>query len=571
MTQLVPIAGSERAPLAGAKLVGPVNGDESIKVSVYVRRRMGCDPINPALFDAPPQERQYPSREQLAASRGADPGDLAKVDQFAQDNKLTVVETNPEWRCVVLSGRAADMCSAFGVKLQQYTYRRETFRGREGPVCVPADLAGVIIGVFGLDNRPQASAQTYVAGAHHKAASRPRKAVARVRKAAVRLGKAVTAPHKAAVSFTPHDVAGLYGFPSLHPNGAGALTGKGQCIAILRLGGEVKQADLKTYFAKAGLPVPNITIVGTPMDENKSELIETALDIEVVGSLAPDAKIVLYYAAGPDDQSLVNLINQAVWDSVNKPMIISISWGKPENQWTPAAQTQIEAAFTDAGNLGITTCVASGDWGSGGSPDNSDGKAHVVFPASSPHALACGGTRLQATGSTISSEVVWRALDGGQASGGGISDTFDPPDWQQNANVPASANGDGRKGRGVPDVAGHAAADYQFRVGGKWQPFGGTSVVAPLWAALIARINEGLGAPVGYLNAYMYDQYQQGPGKTAFRSVQSGNNSCDVAIQDKVVVPPFYSATGAGWNACTGLGSPDGENLLTILKTKPGP
>jgi kumamolisin len=173
---------------------------------------------------------------------------------------------------------------------------------------------------------------------------------------------------------------------------------------------------------------------------------------------------------------------------------------------------------------------------------------HVDFPASSPYALACGGTTLAGSGSKISSEVVWNELANNEgATGGGVSIEYALPSYQANAGVPPQ--GDTKfVGRGVPDVCGDAdpSSGYNVRVDGKNQVIGGTSAVAPLWAALIAIINQQLGKPVGFVNPVLYTL------KSGFRDITSGNNN-------------GYSA-GRGWDACTGLGSPNGAALLKALQ-----
>ena len=189
--------------------------------------------------------------------------------------------------------------------------------------------------------------------------------------------------------------------------------------------------------------------------------------------------------------------------------------------------------------------------------DSDDGYLHVDFLGSSSHALSCGGTRLEGQGSTITNEVVWNneGLCGG-ATVGGVSDVFDLPNYQVNANVPPSANPDGRIGRGVPDVAGNADPNtgYQILVDGQYSVIGGTSAVASLWAGLIALLNQKLGKPVGYLNPALYSL--SGTAQ-AFNDITNGNNYI------KGNSGPYQA--GVGWDACTGLGSPDGAKLLSAL------
>ena len=279
---------------------------------------------------------------------------------------------------------------------------------------------------------------------------------------------------------------------------------------------------------------------------------EVGLDIEVIGAIAPDARIAVYFAPNTD-QGFIDAVTTAVHDTQNAPSVISISWGGPESSWTAQARQALDQAFADAVSLGVTVCVASGDNGAGDGVG--DGKAHVDFPASSPHALGCGGTRLQADGTTITAESVWNSGSQGGASGGGVSDTFAPPDWQLSAGLPPSANAGDRVGRGVPDVAGNAdpATGYQIEVDGRQLTIGGTSAVAPLWAGLITLLNQGLGKPIGFLNPLLYSL---GRDTAALRDITTGNNT--------VAGSPGYDA-GPGWDCCTGLGSPNGTSLLGTL------
>lgn len=205
----------------------------------------------------------------------------------------------------------------------------------------------------------------------------------------------------------------------------------------------------------------------------------------------------------------------------------------------------MEQIMTEGAGLGVTVTVAAGDNGS--SDSVTDGQQHVDFPASAPHALACGGTTLQASSSTISSETVWNDPSDG-ATGGGVSRQFALPSYQTDAGVPKNVDTDA-PGRGVPDVCGDADPNtgYTIRVDGADETVGGTSAVAPLWAALIARLNQQLGAPVGFVQPRLYPLL----GTAAFHDITSGSNGA-------------YSA-GPGWDACTGLGSPDGTALASEL------
>jgi kumamolisin len=269
------------------------------------------------------------------------------------------------------------------------------------------------------------------------------------------------------------------------------------------------------------------------------------LDIEVAGAIAPDAQIAVYFAPNTD-QGFFDAITTAIHDTTHRPSVISISWGGPESAWTPQTMTAFDQAFQDAAAMGITVCIASGDDGS--SDGVEDGSDHVNFPASSPYALACGGTSLKASGGSISSETVWNDGAQGGATGGGISGFFARPAYQNGLSAALTSGGTTPlTKRGVPDVAGDADENtgYNVRVDGTDTVIGGTSAVAPLWAGLIARINSAKGKPVGFINPALY---QNG---AAFNGITKGNNG--------------DHAAASGWNACTGMGSPNGTKVATVI------
>ena len=524
----VSLSGSHRNAVTGSRLIGPAHPHQRIEVTVRLRPRANISLAvrSAATAARSPHQRRYLTREKLASDHGASSADIAKVAEFAQAHQLAVVETSEARRSVWLAGTVAQMSAAFSVKLGEYDHPRGgTFRGRNGPIVIPADLQDIVVGVFGLDNRPQA-----------KPHCRLRKAEAR------QLTEAAVAAN---TQFTPIQIAQLYDFPA-------NLDGTGECIGIIELGGGFTTADLTAYFSSLGLPAPTVTSVSvdggsnTPSGGADGPDGEVMLDIEVAAAIAPKAKIVVYFTANTS-QGFLDAVTQAIHDTVNKPSVISISWGGPESTWTEQALQQFDEAFQAAATLGVTITVAAGDDGSSDGLD--DGQAHADFPASSPNVLACGGTRLNVTGTTISSEVVWNEAENG-ATGGGISDEFPVPSYQENAGVPPSANSSNKVGRGLPDVAADAdpATGYSVRVDGQDTVFGGTSAVAPLWAGLVARLNQGLGKSVGFLNPTLYGLATQ---SAVFRDITSGDNGA-------------YSAR-PGWDACSGLGVADGTKLLKEL------
>jgi kumamolisin len=497
-------------------VVGEVDRGKTIEVTVYLRPSASLDWVDgEAARD--PGERRTISRDELAASYGAREDDVAAVRAFAAREGLEVSSVDPGRRVVKLRGTVDAVARAFGVQslglYEHPTYGR--YRAREGPLTIPRELEGVITGVFGIDERPQA--KTYV---------RPQ------------------VPAANATSYTPLQVASAYTFPT-------GVTGSGESVGIIELGGGFSQTDLDTYFSGLGLTAPSVTAVGVDGGTNSPGVDQNAdgevmLDIEVAGSVAPGAKFAVYFSPNTD-QGFIDAVSTAVHDTTNKPSVISISWGGPEDSWTQQARTQMEQVLTEGAAVGVTVTVASGD---NGSTDGvTDGKQHVDFPASAPHALGCGGTSLRISGGEVESEVVWNDLPSDGAGGGGISIEFAVPSYQSSVTMPANVD-TGSPGRGVPDVAGNAdpQTGYAILVDGTRESVGGTSAVAPLWAGLIALLNQSLGAPVGFLQPRLY---QASVSSSGFRDITSGTNGA-------------YSAA-AGWDPCTGLGTPHGGALLAAL------
>ena len=428
---LVQLPGSERAPLAEARPAGQLDTSERAELTLVVRRRADL----PADIVAGPTVL---TADQLAERYGADPADVDLVRQTLTSMGLAVTAVHPATRRIKVTGTLGELSRAFGVTLQLVTSTSPggqvvTHRYREGPVYVPAALDGIVLAVLGLDTRPQ-----------FRAHFRPRAAAAQ------------------GTSYAPNQVADIYQFPA-------GTTGAGQTIAVIELGGGFSASDLDTYFGGLGIPVPSISAVGVdgasnaPGSDPTGADVEVALDIDVIGAAAPGATQVVYFAPNNGDQGFVDAISDAAQASP-APIAISISWGQSEDSWTTQGLTSMNEVISDAAALGITVCVASGDNGSGNGVK--DGQPHVDFPASSPYALGCGGTKLVADPSTgvISSEVVWNETasnEGPAAAGSATSSPCRP----------------GRPTPGCrPGPAGPRAAAAALRVG-----------ACPMWRATPTR------------------------------------------------------------------------------------
>jgi kumamolisin len=524
--RLAALSGSERSEVTDwTAAAAPVPPDSEVEVTLVLRRREELP--SPVRGGTP-----WPA-EEFARRHGADPADVDLVTRDVSRLGARVLSVEPAARLVRIQGSARVLSAMFGTSLRQVDHTDPagnplTHRYRVGGLSVPAEWDGVVIAVLGLDDRPQARSR-------------------------------IARPSAVASSYTPPQLGQIYHFPP-------GTDGSGQTIAIVELGGGFDQADLDTYFRAIGTASPKVTAVGVdgatnnPGDTSGADG-EVMLDIEVAGGLAPGAGIVVYFAPN-SDAGFVDAVARAAHASPT-PAAISISWGGSEDSWTGQARTALDQAMADAVALGAMVTAAAGDDGS--TDQATDGGVHVDFPASSPHALACGGTRLTADTTTgaVTSETVWNNGAGGGATGGGVSRVFPLPSWQSGAGVPSPAGGgpagggSGRPGRGVPDVS--AVADpqtgYRVRVNGTDTVIGGTSAVAPLWAALAARLAQATGRPLGLPQPTLYASVAAGSASRGFRDITSGSNGA-------------YRAA-AGWDACTGLGVPIGTDLLGEFTAPP--
>jgi len=543
-----PVPGSARGPAPSAGTGRAIDPGEVVEVTVVLRRRA---PVPDVLIEGP----DTLSAAQLGAEYGAEGADVDVVRDVLGAAGLTVTSVDAPSRRMQVSGSAAAVAAAFGTTLTRTTSPDPVtgeavgHRQRSGELTIPAVLDGIVVAVLGIDDRPQARAQFRIATPPPEAATPGAGTPGAAAPGPPAPGAAAPGAAAPGAGYTPPQLGQAYAFPA-------GTDGTGQSVALVELGGGYAQSDLDAYFTGLGLGTPAVSAVGVDGGVNGAGKDphgadgEVLLDIEVAGALAPKATLVVYFAPNTD-RGFLDAVATAV-HATPTPTAVSISWGQSEDAWTAQARTALDQAFIDAAALGVSVCVASGDNGS--SDGATDGAVHVDFPASSPHALACGGTTVQLdAANTPVRETVWNDGAGRGATGGGVSDTFPLPSWQGSVGVPNRAGGG--TGRGVPDVAGDAdpVTGYQVLVDGRRLVIGGTSAVAPLWAALVCRLSQGLGRRLGLLHPALYAHAGTGLTPAGFRDVTTGSNGA-------------YTA-GPGWDPCTGLGAPDGQALLTALHT----
>lgn len=506
--------------------IGPGSAQEIAEVTLVLRPRPDGEAADPEVTGGLPiSKRRHLDAEQLRRQRGAHPDDVAVVRSWARAADLEVVSELPELRRLIVRGSLEAIGRAFQVGFSRVTTAAGTFRAVTGQPQLIADVAPLVVAVLGLDTRPFVSPR-----ARRLPLPDPSGPLAQA----------------APLSLEPTTVARAYDFP------AGAAGGAG-CIGLIELGGGFRPADIADYFRALSLPAPQLVVVpvmgagNTPTGSPDGPDGEVNLDIEVSGCAAPGVRLACYFAPNTD-QGFLAAVSAAIHDESNLPQVISISWGGPEASWPAPTITAFEHLFQDAALVGITVLAAAGDRGS--SDGLADGLAHVDYPASSPFVLGCGGTRIRLDGTGIASERVWDDQPQDGATGGGVSAHFPLPPWQSGAGVPPSVNPGHAVGRGVPDVAADAdpATGYRVLVDGTPAVFGGTSAVAPLWAALLVACMRGGAGRVGYLNPLLYQTLAS---KAVTRDITVGDNGA-------------YHA-GPGWDPCTGWGSPQGERLLTAF------
>ncbi len=517
----------------------------SIRVSARHEKIRGLGSLLSHLAVRRPHRRRHLTPEEWRQEFGADAQDLDRVADFARQQRLKVTEVDAGLRSVIVEAPLHRLEEAFRVRLRAIEYAGATFRTHLGPLLVPEALESKIAAVEGLDSTP------------------------------------VPHPAPPCGERTEHHVevrrvGELYGFPM-------SRTGKGQTVVIVLLGGGFHRQDLDRYFAGLGLAVPRIEVMeiggaknrpassaavqqllkaqglepkplggeedpGTGQDSASGVAwtIEATTDLQILGAMVPEARIVAVFAANTQDQQVAAIetaLGADFKEEYGLPTVISCSWGEYEHKFRDDRRRTMEDALAKAATLGVTVCFSSGDFGGG----------PVYYPASSAYALACGGTSIVTSPAEAAlEEAVWRE-EGPQiyfASGGGVSEVFAAPEWQK----AAVAKWGGAR-RGVPDLAALASRrrGYALIIGDAEVGMGGTSSAAPLLAGLVVQVTEAnqdlkSGYRVGWLTPLLYGERFHG----AFVDVTRGDNGLFRAAE--------------GWDPCTGLGRPIGNRILAALR-----
>lgn len=367
--------------------------------------------------------------------------------------------------------------------------------------------------------------------------------------------------------YSPEQIKAAYG---LNGMAAAGLDGSGQTVGIFASGGYNKD-DIAQFAKQFNLPDPQIEVVAVDGADNtpNKDVGEVELDLEVVMSIAPKAKILLYEVPQLTGAGIYDGITQAVSD--NRTSIFSISYGGCEQDMSPDGIQAIDQVIQQGVAEGMTFYVASGDSGAYdcGQSDNDYTNLAVDFPASDPNVTAVGGTALLVQNQAYVDEAAWGEPNDPSGGGGGLSTNFKIPTYQQPYQM-KSLNSQGM--RQLPDVAGNADpytgyAIYCSDPAGSdlcpgWSVIGGTSASTPMWAGATALVNEYLASKFKDARArlrapfYLYPvatEYANGKFQAVpFHDVSKGNN--------------LYYKAAAGYDLATGLGSPDFKNIALDLE-----
>jgi autotransporter-associated beta strand protein len=489
-----------------------------LAIGLPLRNQAQLDQLLQNLYDpASPNFRRYLEAGEFADRFGPAPQDYQAVLAFAGSNHLTVTAQHPNRMLVDVAGSVADIERAFHLKMRVYAHPVEAreFYAPDGEPQL--DLAVPVLHISGLDNY---------------APPRP-------------LCHELTAPMRAAQP-TPAAGSGPSGnyagndFRAAYAPGV-TNTGVGQSVGLMEFQGYVA-SDIQTYEANYSLPnVPlsNVLLDGVASITTDDGGAECPLDIEMAIAMAPGlTRVIVYYGSATDD-----ILNRMATDNLAKQL--SASW----------------LIGFDSTALQILQQFAA----QGQSYFNASGDGDVVspLPIDEPYLTAVGGTFLTTgAGGSWASETTWNRGNG-IGSTGGISSTYAIPIWQQGISMDAIQGS--AYMRNVPDVAMVAENVWVLFNNGATGAYGGTSCASPLWAGFMALVNQEAAAhaqpPVGFINPAVYALGKGATYGSTFHDITAGNNT-DAANPTR-----FYAA--AGYDLCTGWGTPKGQSLINALALSP--
>jgi subtilase family serine protease len=513
----------------------PATRQLRLAVSLPLRNQDALASLLQRLYDpASPDYHHYLTPDQFTERFGPTQEDYQTVINFAKGSGLEIAGTHSSRILLDLRGNASDVEKAFHVTLHNYQHPAEARQFYAPDVDPSVDAALPILDIVGLSD------YALLRPALHK---KPAQAEG--------------------VPASGSQTNGAYlGSDFRHAYAPGvSLNGAGQMVGLFEADGYYT-SDITAYETLAGLP--NVPLINVSVDGFNgppgSGTEEVSLDIEMAIAMAPGLAAVVVFEGPNNVSDWLDILDNM--SSSNQIQQFSSSWG-----YTGGANpnTSFDSVFQKMAAQGQSFFQASGDGDAWINP--------IWVPAASPYLTSVGGTGLTMSGAGVaySSEFVWNSgnLGPGDAwppngngywgSGGGISTVYSIPSWQQGISM--TANNGSTNMRNIPDVALTADSIWITYSNGLSGNFMGTSCAAPLWAGFMALVNQqadaSTGTNVGFINPAVY-AIGQGPSYTScFNDITAGNNTSGVSPTN------FYAV--AGYDLCTGWGTPTGSNLINAL------
>jgi kumamolisin len=500
---------------------------QPITISIYLKRDKHDNGMSLKEYADAIAAGTHPilSHDEFAYQFGSVQDEMDLVIEWASRNGLTVVSSSLAAATVKVSGTAEQFDSLFGITLKTAKtddgYDYQTY---DGTVVIPTDIDDVVQKILGFNTKPIFKNRA-------------------IKFTGASTGVATPRAYPTKVPVTPIEVANAYNVP--------AGDGYGGCVGLIELTSVsyatgYNTADVTSSFTRIGLTPPTvIDVLVNGAKRNTTSDSETMLDIYCAGGVVPKANIVVYTAPNTG-QGFYDAIMATSTDTTNMPSTLGISWGADEDVNDGDYLTD---AFQACVAVGITCFASAGDLGANNLvPD---------YPATNAYQIASGGTALylKANGSW-DNETAWTTNGAG---GGGISGVVALPSWQTDltyTTITASGTGDPTPlaFRGYPDISAPAdpSTGYEFYLNDTLVQYGGTSAAAPFLAGMLCRLTQLWGRRTSFANTLFYANTQ------AFTDITVGNNRAGFATG--------YTTT-AGWDACTGLGSPKGDEIYKLFHT----
>lgn len=495
-------------PLAGVYTdLGLAHPDAAIRglVSFPIRDRERLEQTIRDIYDpSSPEYRRYLTPEEWIARHAPREDDVQTVIRWMTDQGLEVPRIATNRLLIQFTGTVREFNQAFGTELrvllrkspQQGNPPHEVY-GLTEEITVPQFVRERIHAVVAADLAAETDPLPPESGT-------------------------VSAlPSPLEDGLTPAQVMRAYGVDELHARG---FRGGGVKLGVT-IGASFRRRDLQGFWSAFGISRALPTVVQT-MEPPSTRYREGTLDVEWAGVIAPEADLIVYMGPDARNTSMIYTFNEAI--SRGEVSVISDSFAHRDDSEPRPVHEAYDASAAMSAALGITVVAASGD--SGGAD----------VPSTSPYVTGVGGTFLRMSGMTVLEETAW------PHSGCGLSRTFPRPDWQSGISAPGDK-------RAVADVSLNAAMGYWYLWLGEWHPNIGTSFGTPVFAGLLAVVNDARAAQgkprLGWINKELYTN---GAVQASFRDITDW-------------VSLTNGPAGPGWDFPTGWGAPNAPRLLDSL------